>query len=252
MISVITYSRAPAPDSMQQRNVAKTVGAACDYQVIDGSKAGSRFADAYNWAAERTKGSIAVIIADDLYFMKHNWGAALEQKFAADPKLGVVGIAGTQYLRADSCSLTGAGRPFIKGRIAYHLPNNDFFIALYSQEKGDVDVVACDGSFLAIRLEVLKKTGFDGMTFPGSNFYDMDFCLRARTQGRVIVTSDILAKRMSLPVYDEEWRTAGAAFLAKHRGSLPASCAATAPDPANIIPSPVVDLTGKAPRETIC
>lgn len=252
MISVITYCRRPMPKSIQERNVAKTVGTGYEYLVIDGSKGDLRFAAAYNWAVERTKGDILVFIADDLYFMNMNWGTVLETKFSADPSLGIIGVAGTQYLFADKYSLTAAGRPYIKGRIVYHLQNGDFFAAVFSPEKGDSRVVACEGCFLAVRAELFKKIRFDEQNFNGSHFHDLDFCLQAAKECGIIVTTDITVKKMSHPVYDAAWHAAGKTFLQKHRFELPASCAETAPDPSAYVSSQMVNLKGKTPQETIC
>jgi GT2 family glycosyltransferase len=252
MISVITYCRHPMPKSIQERNVAKTAGTEYEYLVIDGSKGPLCFAAAYNWALTRAKGDILVFIGDDCYFMNVNWGPALSAKFARDPSLGIVGVAGTQYLFADKYSWTAAGRPFVKGRIVYHLQNGDFFAAVFSNEKGDFEVVSCDGSMLAVRAELFKSFRFDEKTFQGPSFYDLDFCLQVRSKARLIVTSDVTVKRMAQLVYDDEWNEAGKAFLQKHQKDLPASCAPTAPDPEHIVSSHMVNLKGKASPETFC
>jgi hypothetical protein len=252
MISIITYCRHPLPQSLQERNVAKTINAPFEYLVIDGSKGPLRYSAAYNWAKDHVKGDIVVFIYDELYFMSLNWGQALAFKFAQDPSLGMIGIAGSQYLFADKYSLTAAGRPFIKGRMMYHLQNGDFFAAVFSQDKGDSEVVALDGSFLAVRTELLKKTSFDEALFGGSHFWDMDFCMQARKQGRIIVTPDIVVKRMSQQVFDPEWHATGRQFLQKYRNELPASCVQAVPDQTKTLPVQMVNIKGKAPMETIC
>ncbi|MBN2188195.1 MAG: hypothetical protein JW699_01980 [Chitinispirillaceae bacterium] len=252
MISVVSLCRHPESNAVQKGNIAKTVGAAYEYLVIDGSTGPYRVAAAYNWAVGRMKGDIAVFLHDDSYFMNMNWGPALEAKFAADPSLGVAGVAGTQYLFADKASWTAAGRPFVKGRIVYHLQNGDFFAAVFSNEKGDHEVVACDGCCMAVRAELFKKILFDEKMFPGAYFYDSDFCLQARGMARLIVTSDMTVKKRSQPVFDDEWKKAGELFLRKHAGALPASCAAAVPDPAKSAPSQMVNLKGKYSMETIC
>ncbi|MGA2508427.1 MAG: glycosyltransferase [Chitinispirillaceae bacterium] len=252
MISVITYCRHPESNSVQERNVAKTIGTEYEYLVIDGSKGPLRYAAAYNWAVTQAKGDIVVFLADDGYFMSMNWGQAVAAKFAQDPALGVIGIAGTQYFFADKYSWTAAGRPFVKGRIVYHLQNGDFFAAIFSNEKGDFEVVACDGCFMAVRAELFKSLRFDEQTFGGPHFYDLDFCLQVRNSARIIVTSHITVKKRSHPDYDEEWNAAGRLFLQKHSQSLPASCVEAVPDPAHIVSSHMVDLKGKASPETIC
>jgi GT2 family glycosyltransferase len=228
------------------------VGAPYEYRILDGSKGPLNFAAAYNWAASQAQGDIIVFIDDVCYFMSMNWGAALEAKFSGDPTLCVAGVAGTQYLFRDKYSWTAAGRPFIKGRLVYHLQNNDFFAVAFSVEKGDYDVVACDGCVLAVRTETARNVKFDDTAFTGEHFWDLDFCVRARTTGRVVVTSDITVKRMEQQVYGEEWQKAGRRFLLKHQNELPLACAEY---PGVPLPGPgaqIVTLRGKYSPETIC
>jgi hypothetical protein len=252
MISVISYCRHPESNAVQKGNVAKTVGAGYEYFVIDGSKGPFRVASAYNGAVSQLKGDIAVFIHDDCYFMNMNWGVPLAAKFTKDQSLGIVGVAGTQYLFADKCSWTAAGRPFVKGRVVYHLQNGDFFAAVFSNEKGDREVVACDGCCMAVRTELFKSIRFDEQAFPGQYFYDLDLCMEARKKSRLVVTSDITVKKRSQPVFDGEWQEAGNLFLRKHAKSLPASCAQAVPAPAHIVSAPMVNLKGKYSMETIC
>jgi hypothetical protein len=49
------------------------------------------------------------------FFLEPGWGSVLERKFSADPRLGLVGLAGTQYLFQHTASWAAAGRPFIRG-----------------------------------------------------------------------------------------------------------------------------------------
>jgi hypothetical protein len=249
MISVISLCRHPESNAVQKGNVAKTAGAEYEYLVIDGSKGPYRIAPAYNWAVTRARGDLLVFILDDCYFMNMNWGVPLAAKFAADPSLGIAGVAGTQYLFADKSSWTAAGRPFVKGRIVYHLQNGDFFGAFFSNEKGDRDVVACNGCCMAVRAGLFKTLRFDEQTFQGANFYDIDFCLQARAKSRLIVTSDMTVKKRSQPVFDDEWQKDGELFLKKHAKNLPVD---TAPDPAHFLSTQMVNLKGKYSMETIC
>ena len=252
MISVISLCRHPESNAVQKGNIAKAVGAAYEYLVIDGSKGPYRVAPAYNWAVGQMKGDIAVFLHDDCYFMNMNWGQAIEAKFAADPSLGVAGVAGTQHLFADKASWTAAGRPFVKGRIVYHLQNGDFFAAALSQEKGDFEVVALDGCFLAIRAPLCRTVRFDEAMFGGAHFWDLDFCLRARSSARVIVSSEVTVKKMAQLEYDSAWQEAGAVFLRKHAAVLPASCAQYPGAPLPGPSSQMVNLKGKYSPDTIC
>ncbi len=250
MISVITCCRHPSPQSIQEKNITKTVGSPCEYLPIDGTN-GSSTATIWNFGISRSKGDIVVFIPEDVYFMKRDWGAVLEHKFA-DPKVAGIGVAGTQYLLAGTPSLTAAGRPFIKGRVVYHLQNGDFFAVVYSQELGDFEVVACDGVFLAVRKQHLALAWFDQETFDGEHFADLDLCMQLRKCGKLFVTTDILVKKQSQMHFDRVWQEYSRRFIDKWSAELPASCVDAVPDPKHFVSSQCVNLHGKAPIETIC
>lgn len=251
MISVITCARRPLSQSIQERNVKKTIGAECEYVLIDGSN-NVGLAAAYNYGLTQVHGDIIVFIHDDAYFMKMNWGQILEAKFANDPWLGVVGVAGSQYLLHDKCSLTAAGRPFIKGRVVYHLQNGDFFMVVFSPENGDFEVVACDGVFFAMRASLFQAVAFDESAFTSQYFHDLDICMQARYSSRVIVTTDIVVKRRSQEQYGKEWQRDGQLFLNKWAEALPAATVDGVPNPDQHGATQCVNLKGKAPIETIC
>lgn len=250
MISVITCCRHPVPQPIQEKNIAKTVGVPYEYLPVDAT-GGISTAAVWNFGISRSKGDIIVFIPDDVFFMKRNWGGVLVSKFA-DASVAGVGVAGTQYLSDITPSLTSAGRPFIKGRIVYHLQNGDFFAVVYSQELGDFDVVACDGVFMAVRRSHLAKAWFDQETFDGGHFADLDLCMQLRDCGRLLVTTEIVIKRRSQTHFDKSWQEYARRFVDKWSTELPASCINAVPDPKKFIPSQCVNLQGKAPMETIC
>ncbi|MBN1575238.1 MAG: hypothetical protein JW913_01705 [Chitinispirillaceae bacterium] len=250
MISIITCCRHPTSRSIQERNIAKTVGAPHEYLPIDGTD-GSSSATIWNFGISRARGDIIVFIPEDVYFMKQGWGGVLQRKFS-DSTVAGVGVAGTQYLSATTPSLTAAGRPFIKGRVVYHLQNGDFFAAVYSQELGDFEVVACDGVFLAVRKLHLAHAWFDQEIFDGEHFADLDLCMQLRKCGRLLVTTDIVVKKRSPMQFDRAWQEYSRRFLDKWSAELPASCVEAVPNPKRFVSSQCVNLQGKVPMETIC
>ncbi len=252
MISIVTCCKSPTQQTLQEQNAAKTVGTEHEIIAIDGSSPTVNVAAAYNRAALAAKGDLVVFIADDCYLMNELWGTALSAKFSAAPELGIAGVAGTQYFFADKSSWTAAGRPYVKGRIVYHPENDELFAVVFSADRQDTPVVACDGCFMAVRKSLFDKCLFDEETFPGRHFYDLDFCLRAARRALVIVTSDVTVSKRHQPVFDKEWREAGEEFLRKNREILPASCADSVPDPEHFVPSVVVDLKGKVSARIIC
>ena len=231
MISIITCARNPRSQTKQERNIAKTVGTEHEYLLYDNSSGVYSFASVYNQGATQARGDILVFIYDDVFFMKPGWGKVLEMKFANDKNLGLVGVAGSQYLFNDNPSLTAAGRPFIKGRIIHDLQNGDFFAVVFSQENGNFEVVACDGLFMAIPRALFGTVWFDVQTFDKEQFHDLDICMQLRRNYRIIVTTEIVVKKRSATVFDKNWQDYGKRFLEKWAAELPATCTDASPPP---------------------
>jgi len=251
MVTVIISARNPVPESTLERNIRKTAGAPIELFMINNAAGANSLASVYNFGAARSRGDILVFMHDDAFFMTENWVPIIEGLFAQDPRLGVLGVAGTQYLFNNNPSLTAAGQPFIKGRVVHDLQNGDFFATLFSQEREMCDVVACHGAFFAVRRTLLTQFGFDEQTFNSFYFHEMDFCMQARKTWRVAITSDILIKHKSTGTYDKGWQQYAQAFLQKWAGELPASCTHAVPDPTRIVPAVNANLKGKIEQRTI-
>jgi hypothetical protein len=245
MISIIVCSRMAAQSDLHQRNVAKTIEAPYEYVRVNNAAGQAGICRAYNLGLARAEGDIFLFMHEDAYFVHPGWGPLLVQKFAADPGLGLVGLAGTQYLFRDHPAWALAGRPFLRGRVL-HDDGVHQNLTIYSRDTADAEVVAADGLFLAIRAELFRHIRFDEAVFDRFHFYDIDICMQVRQTHKAIVTCDILLKHMSSGSFDAQWQSYGQRFTRKHFDRLPVSCCAGVPDPANrvsfesiILPQPL-------------
>jgi hypothetical protein len=255
MISVIVCSaKEAARASVHERNVLKTVGAPCEYLKIDNRGSPEGICAAYNRGVTAARGDLLVFVHDDAFFLQQGWGTVLGGKFEADRTVGMVGVAGTQFLSRDRMSWTAAGRPFMKGRVVHDIASSgEFFMSAFSTEPRDDEVVAVDGLFFAVRGDLFRRIRFDEETFDGFHFYDLDICMQVRRSHKIVVTWDILIKHCSEGNPDEAWRRYGRRFLEKYRDELPASCAAAEPDfSQERLPGLKYDLRGRAGRQFIC
>ena len=254
MISVIVCSRhgpTPAPGALHERNVKKTALGAVDYVCIDNSDGRRGICAAYNAGVEKAGGEILVFMHEDVFFMERAWDKLLEHKFT-DPSIGLIGVAGTQYLFPDPPGWVVAGRPFIKGKVIHETDNGaDFHLTVFSWDKTDSDVVAVDGLFFAVRRDLFSRIRFDETTFDGFHFYDLDLCMQVRETRRLIVTPDIILKHRSGGAFDAVWHTYARRFTEKYRERLPASCTAGIPDLPHRVPFESFDLRGKIQQVTI-
>jgi glycosyltransferase involved in cell wall biosynthesis len=252
MISVIVCSRKPSPWDYHQRNVAKTIGCDFEYIRIDNSQNRFGICAAYNDGIQKAKGNINVFVHEDVFFMEPGWGTILEKKFSENEKIGLIGVAGTQYLFADNPAWIRAGQPFIRGRVIHELNRGESFIlSVFSWDKNDAQVVAVDGLFFAIRANLFPSLRFDDNTFDHFHFYDLDICMQVRKTHLCIVTWDILLKHLSWGNADAHWAEAGKRFLLKYKNELPASSTDRIPDLTCYKEAMHYDLRGKVSQGTI-
>jgi glycosyltransferase involved in cell wall biosynthesis len=229
MLSLIVCSRMAAQSDLHQRNVAKTVDAAYEYVRVNNAAGQAGICRAYNLGLAQAAGDIFVFMHEDAYFLNPGWGPVLERKFAADPALGLVGVAGTQYLFREHPGWAVAGLPFLRGRVI-HDDGVHQNLTVYCRDASDAEVVAADGLFLAIRAELFRRIRFDEVTFDRFHFYDIDMCMQVRQTHKAIVTCDILLKHMSGGSFNAEWQGYAERFKLKHFERLPASCCVGVPD----------------------
>lgn len=255
MLSIIVCSVKDPEWKVHERNVSKTVGAPFEYCRVDNRGKTTGICSAYNKGVDLARGDILVFVHEDVFFLEPGWGTVLEKKFSADPEIGLVGVAGTQYLLRNSASWAAAGRPFLRGHLVNEIrATNEFFMTVFSWDKNDADVVAVDGLFFAIRQTLFNRIRFDETTFDKYHFYDLDICMQVRAAGyRCIVTWGIFVKHLSAGDAGALWREYGKRFLLKYAKNLPASTADSAPDEMKEkLLGQNYDLRGKVPIDTIC
>jgi GT2 family glycosyltransferase len=251
MITVIVCSRTDPADTLHERNVRKTASAEVEYLRFDNRIPSAGLCAVYNRGVELAQGDIVVFMHEDVFFMDTGWDAALMRSFA-DPRVGMVGIAGTQYLGPEAPGWAAAGRPFIRGKVVHETGGGEnFHLTVFSWEKTDIEVVAVDGLFFAVRKSLFDRIRFDEATFDGFHFYDLDLCMQVRQTHRIVVNADIAVKHLSGGSFDAAWKGYALRFVGKYRGELPASCVPDAPDPAHRIPFESFDLRGRVKQETI-
>jgi GT2 family glycosyltransferase len=252
MISLIVCSRLDPSETIHRRNAEKTAAGEIEYLRIDNREPRTGICAVYNRAVAMAHGDIIAFMHEDAFFMEKGWDAVLAKKFS-EPSIGLVGVAGTQYLFAEHPGWVAAGRPFIRGKVIHETSDaRDFHLTVFSWDDRDSDVVAVDGLFFAIRRNLFDRIAFDETTFDGFHFYDLDICMQVRKTHRLIVTPDIIVKHRSGGSFNATWQKYGERFLQKYSTELPASCTAgEIPDLSKRVPFENFDLKGKVPQGTI-
>lgn len=237
MVNIIVCSVKDSAHKIHRKHIAETAG--CDYEYIriDNSENKYGLCAAYNEGVERATGDILAFVHEDVFIITPKWGQILETKFQQDNAVGLIGVAGTQYLLKDDPFWVAAGRPFIKGRVVHEMKEeNRCILTVFSEEEIDTEAVAVDGLFFAVRKELFDAIRFDEKTFDKFHFYDLDICMQVRKTHKIVITSDILVKHFSGGAFKEEWKIQGKKFIDKYRNKLPVSCTDEKPDPENRIP----------------
>ncbi|MEK6861187.1 MAG: glycosyltransferase [Nanoarchaeota archaeon] len=234
MISIIISSKNESDLKRCEESIKNTVGVPYEIIATNNSDGKIPLTKVYNDGAKKAKYEYVVFIHEDVIFKTKNWGEKLI-RILSDKDVGVVGVAGSTYMAEDG-RWYSAGEPFTKGRVIHESDKvNMDFVALYSIEKGNFDVVVLDGLFIASKKYIIKEIPFDEKTFDFFHFYDLDFTIRVAQKYRVIVTTDILVKHFSHGKFDEVWEKYKNRFLEKHKNILPFTKLNQKPDWNNII-----------------
>jgi GT2 family glycosyltransferase len=251
MVSLIVCSKLDPSITLHRNNAEKTAAGRIEYIRIDNREPRTGICNAYNRAVAMSHGEIIVFMHEDAFFMEKGWDSALAKKFE-EPSIGLVGVAGTQYLFAEHPGWVAAGRPFIRGKVIHETGNGEnFHLTVFSWDDKDADVVAVDGLFFAIRKKCFDRIAFDEATFDGFHFYDLDICMQVRKTHRLVVTPDIIIKHQSGGSFDATWQKYAQRFLDKHKAELPASCTTAVPDISKRLPFENFDIKGKVPQTTV-
>lgn len=234
MISIIVCSKNPNSYLTHYNTIKAIIGTEYEYIRIDNTGNLYGICAAYNKGVEKAKGETIIFLHEDVFVITPGWGKIIKEKFSANNSIGLIGVAGTQYLYKDSPFWAAPGRPYIHGKVIHEEKDkNRLILTVFSEENQDKECVAVDGLFFAVRSSLFNNIHFDEETFSKFHFYDLDICMQVRKSHQVIVTSDILVKHLSGGTFKEEWKNYGKLFLNKYQNELPASTTNTTPDPSN-------------------
>jgi hypothetical protein len=170
--------------------------------------------EGYGRGLERSRHGIVVFTHDDVALLSPSPFEAIEQALAQHD---VVGLAGSDLVRGPA--VMWAGHPHLFGFVAMPADSDPhaYKATLFSLECGTMGgMQALDGFCFAARRESALAVGFDGATFDGFHFYDLDFTYRAHLAGQsVAVTTDVAAVHLSLGNFEEDWKRYAQRFVAK-------------------------------------
>ena len=221
-ISIIICSRNKCLPHNVRNNIHATVGVEYELIVIDNSLRNKTIFQAYNDGVSKSSGDILVFMHDDVIFRSNNWGGVCMEHFQKDEKLGVIGIYGGHYLSKYVSHVGDSGfdsknyYQWINGNLHHYFSCSSVF-----DKNGEIECVAVDGIFIAMRREVAKLVAFDE-TYKGFHLYDMDICMQTWNVGyEVKVVNDIIIEHKNTPNINKTFLDNNWLFYKKWEKNIP-------------------------------
>lgn len=231
MISVIISSVNEVLLKSIKTNVSETIGLEYEIIAIDNRGGEKGICEVYNLGANLAKYNILCFIHEDIKIHTLNWGSIVINIFGNNKKLGLIGIAGSQYK-----SLTPSSWHCydidIPDAMFYHILQN----YKYTQKEKSNDysnatnaklakVVCVDGVWMCCTREALLSYSFDDQLLKGFHGYDLDFSLGINQNYEVAVTFEVLIEHFSEGNFNKKWLEEILKIHAKWSSKLPINLA---------------------------
>lgn len=232
MISLIICSREEKLLIQVRETIAKTIGLPHEIIAIDNSAGKHSIFEAYNQGIALSKYDVLCFMHEDISFDTPNWGQVVLDTFAAHPKLGLLGVAGSTYKplvpSGWSHGLATQRTTFMHLVQHYKQGGSELF---HNNPTGKpfAKVVSVDGVWFCTTKAVVSQIKFDAATFKGFHCYDVDFSLSVGQRFEVGVTFDILIHHFSEGSLNDSWFTETLKLHKKWRATLPINLAGLSP-----------------------
>jgi len=211
MISIIIASVNPLFLASLRTNIAETVGVTYEIIAVDNSEGKIGLCELYNKAAAEAKYNFLCFMHEDLTITTNNWGDIVINNFTNNPKLGLIGVAGTKYKSA-APSTWHSFKDEAPDLLQYNFVQHYKFSVKekqhhYSNPAGvKLTKVACvDGLWFCCTRKALETYSFDQHLLKGFHGYDLDFSLGIGQHFEVMVTFEILIEHFSEGNTNKAW-----------------------------------------------
>jgi hypothetical protein len=208
MISIIISSVDSFNLKQVSENIDATIGVPFEIIATDNSNGQKGICEVYNQAMINAQYDILCFMHEDVLIKSNNWGQKLLSLFEQDPKLGLVGIAGSSYkpLAPSSWGGDGINTHYINLIQSFRNKKAKSKRVYSNPDKQSLAEVVCiDGVFMATPRKVAEEFMFDEITLKGFHGYDIDFSLSVSQNYKVAVTFDILLDHFSEGRFDDVW-----------------------------------------------
>lgn len=210
MISIIICSANEVYLNNLKINIKDSIGVPYEIISFNNSNGEKGICEVYNKGIEQAQFDILCFLHEDIIIHTNNWGEVLLKIFQ-DPKIGLVGLAGSTYktltpspyffigdadLQLNYCNVQQQYKFDKKeGVHDYFNPTNERL----------VNVTCVDGVWLCARKAALNTYRFDEELLKGFHGYDMDLSFGIIQNYEIAVTFDILITHFSEGNFDKKW-----------------------------------------------
>jgi len=223
--SFIIASHQPALARECVNSIRESIGTGHQFIVIDTRPEKLSIFQAYDLGVEEARYSLLCFIHEDAKILSAGYWIRDVEKYMADPKVGVLGVAGSKDLTGTGRWWEGMGQPGgnrLSG-MAVHTTEG----GTWSNSYGQFDqVLVLDGLCLILKkslYEELKGFHYKGMpAYEGFDFYDIDLTFRAHLAGYKNYAIPLLIEHQSIGTQKETWFKNKDLFVAKYKEHLPA------------------------------
>lgn len=204
MISIIICSRGSEISELLIDNIRKTIGVKYDLIVIDNSLNKYSIFEAYNEGIALSNTPFLVFIHDDILFHTENWGKTVLSCFRDNPKLGLIGVAGTTVKSEIPSGWWNCPDSRKVINIVQHFDDKKIKHEYYGFKNGPTqEVVIIDGVFMAMRK--VSQIQFSPK-MSGFHNYDINISMEFKKHGFLnYVTNEILIEHFSLGNINSNW-----------------------------------------------
>jgi glycosyltransferase involved in cell wall biosynthesis len=211
MISIIIASTNTILLAQIEDNIQATVGIPFEIISFDNSEGKVGLCEVYNRGAKKAKFDVLCFMHEDIKIHTLGWGKIVADIFAANKKLGLIGVAGSQY---KSLAPSGWHCYDIDALeiMYYNLIQNYKYTDKQSTRdySNDTDtklarVVCIDGVWMCSTKQAIDSYSFDQGLLKGFHGYDLDFSLGINQTHEVAVTFEVLIEHFSEGRFNTDW-----------------------------------------------
>ncbi|OCX51228.1 hypothetical protein BEL04_21240 [Mucilaginibacter sp. PPCGB 2223] len=207
MISIIISSAKTKLLSLVSENIKNTIGVEHEIIAFDNSAGAKGIAEIYNLGIRQAQYDLLCFMHEDIELLTPDWGVIVNNIFAQNPEVGLIGVAGSSYKPLTPSGWNGIGNEeyYTNLKQSYKFSDKPPELKYHNLTDQKLVQVACiDGVWMCTTREIALRHLFDE-SFTGFHVYDIDLSLNIGLSYRVAVTFEVLLDHFSEGSYNADW-----------------------------------------------